>query len=602
MEGMATYHNHVALHLRQIALFALPRSTDFEDEADDHDANSGNADRITESFDSRELDFQDGSSDADSESLNIDDDESGDESEELPRAYDIRRRPLRMADVTLLLIVLMRGIENRQERLEARQSLLGVSEEAFDTMETIAEEFSVDLALCRQMPGPQIASRFPQSAIRRYACSCGCHATFTGQYEWRRHEESNVLCWSCGVPDCGKIYRRYKKIEAHVTRDHEARGGVWHSTPQSICKVFQRRCGLCSSNFEHLEAFLDHVASHWNDPKETRTMNDWRWGGEEAVEDFGKGSEKDISKDLHNILEEVWFDSPPIIEHWSLSAFEGSPLTKLLPDGRSSKCFTGNNLANVSRFIDEFDYSLLFGIRPSNSKSFETGFYIRRDNRIRIVCRDSGHGARSSILPLDAVSIRWQRSTLELWRRYSRKVRMWATLTFRHVETLLIFRCVLFVLQALDAETPVEPKVSGLVEISESKEYFGGGFVENGALLALRVFYVSSSRIVYLESSHLNGYSKGTPLWIAFVNQHIGDSRWKSKTSETKVRLQSLKRHIFTPNYVPQTDPDGMSELEFPIASDADDFLCTIEDLAKHIKKLENKANEGDTEKTYKKQ
>ncbi|KAJ5634778.1 hypothetical protein N7528_002620 [Penicillium herquei] len=135
------------------------------------------------------------------------------------------------------------------------------------------------------------------------------------------------------------------------------------------------------------------------------------------------------------------------------------------------------------------------------------------------------------------------------------------------MEILVIIFCTFLALRTQDNGWPVDDIRDYLLDGEE--ELFGGTIVDNNYLHALRVFRDQISGAVRLQASVYEGHMKNTPVWTAFINQHLNRNTWLKVRDMTTVIVPDLKPTIFMmpQDYTPATTEDGEHILKFASSS-----------------------------------
>ncbi|PYH45441.1 uncharacterized protein BP01DRAFT_356486 [Aspergillus saccharolyticus JOP 1030-1] len=275
-----------------------------------------------------------------------------------------------------------------------------------------------------------------------------------------------------------------------------------------------------------------------------------------------------------------------VSDHWARRVFlDEHPQTPIPYIGESSKCF-GEPKANPKAWLDSEGFEELFQLAFNSETDVRVCFYLRdEDHRARVVCK-ARRSARSNeyfILPLNMLEIVRVGSCLQLCRRRrgGSELVLWANLKFSTIEQMVIFFCTFLALRSQDSGRPVAVETIRDYELAQEEELFGGQIVDDDFLHALRVYRDEVSGAVRLQASVHKGELKRSPVWTAFITDHIGTPGWIRRPEPKIVVLKEVRRSIFTfPDYTPPQTARGEHVLKFTHRSDAQGFVETITELA----------------------
>ncbi|KAJ5716895.1 hypothetical protein N7488_002541 [Penicillium malachiteum] len=132
---------------------------------------------------------------------------------------------------------------------------------------------------------------------------------------------------------------------------------------------------------------------------------------------------------------------------------------------------------------------------------------------------------------------------------------------------LIITFCTFLALRTQDNGWPVDDIRDYFLDGEE--ELYGGKIVDDNYLHALRVFRDSISGTVRLQASVYEGHMKNTPVWTAFITQHLNRNSWLKVGDRRTIILPDLKPSIFMmpQDYTPATTEDGEHILKFASSS-----------------------------------
>ncbi|GES58531.1 hypothetical protein ATEIFO6365_0004068200 [Aspergillus terreus] len=273
-----------------------------------------------------------------------------------------------------------------------------------------------------------------------------------------------------------------------------------------------------------------------------------------------------------------------VAEHWAKRVFLDEHTTTLIPnDGECSTCL-GEHLPGAKRMLHEQGFEKLVELSFNGDADFRVHFYIREDDhRARILCKSprTSRGSEYYCLPLNMLEIVCVGSCLQLCRRSKggKGLIVWANFKFTAIEQLVVFFCTFLALRSQDSGRPVE-RIRDY-ELEREQELFGGKIVDDNFLHALRIYRDTVSGAVRLQASVHKGEMKRSPIWTAFITQHIGTRGWMRLAEPKTVVLRTLQRSIFTfPDYNPPLTAQGEHILKFTNRSDATAFVQTISELA----------------------
>ncbi|PYH77270.1 hypothetical protein BO82DRAFT_424378 [Aspergillus uvarum CBS 121591] len=279
-------------------------------------------------------------------------------------------------------------------------------------------------------------------------------------------------------------------------------------------------------------------------------------------------------------------DSSVLGEHWARRVFLDDHTQTPIPYvGESSKCL-GEPKSNPKAWLDGEGFEELLQLAFNSETDLRVCFYLRdEDHRARIVCK-ARRSARSNeyfILPLNMLEIVRVGSCLQLCRRRrgGSELVLWANLKFSTIEQMVIFFCTFLALRSQDSGRPVTVESIRDYELAQEEELFGGQIVDDDFLHALRVYRDEVSGAVRLQASVHKGELKRSPVWTAFITDHIGTRGWIRRPEPKVVVLKEIRRSIFTfPDYTPPQTTRGEHVLKFTHRSDAQGFYETMTELA----------------------
>ncbi|RAL15407.1 uncharacterized protein BO97DRAFT_431995 [Aspergillus homomorphus CBS 101889] len=287
-------------------------------------------------------------------------------------------------------------------------------------------------------------------------------------------------------------------------------------------------------------------------------------------------------------------------DHWARRVFLDEHTNTPIPYiGESSECL-GEPKANPKAWLESEGFDELFQLRAFNGETdLRVCLYLRdEDHRARIVCK-ARRSARSNeyfILPLNMLEIVRVDSCLQLCRRRrgGSELVLWANLKFSTIEQMVIFFCTFLALRSQDSGRPVAVESIRDYELAQEEELFGGQIVDDDFLHALRVYRDEVSGAVRLQASVHKGELKRSPVWTAFITEHIVNPGWIRHTEPKVVVLRGIRRSIFTfPDYTPPQTAKGEHVLRFTHRSDAQGFMETIAELAHHMDSVHRANSSG---------
>jgi len=109
-----------------------------------------------------------------------------------------------------------------------------------------------------------------------------------------------------------------------------------------------------------------------------------------------------------------------------------------------------------------------------------------------------------------------------------------------------------------------QPSSSGMDDFfSKEKIEFAGEIEDDHYLHALRVLKDKDTKCVRLEASARRGPMKNTPIWTAFVTEHVGSRQWMRRFNGRVLELSQLHPYVFCESYQPPRSAVGTFQLRF---------------------------------------
>ncbi|PKY08365.1 hypothetical protein P168DRAFT_246889 [Aspergillus campestris IBT 28561] len=276
-------------------------------------------------------------------------------------------------------------------------------------------------------------------------------------------------------------------------------------------------------------------------------------------------------------------DSNVLSDHWAKRVFlEEHSRTRIPYVGERSKCL-GEPTPGVKRWLQDQGFEELFQLAFNGDSDLRVYMYLREDDhRTRIVCK-APRNSRSSdyfCLPLNMLEIVRTGSCLQLCRRRrgGSELVLWATFKFGTIEQLVLFFCTFLALRSQDSGRPIE-RIRDY-ELDDEVEIFGGLIIDDDYLHALRVYRDKESNAIRLQASIHKGEMNRSPVWTAFITEHVVTRGWARRMDAKKVVLREMEKTIFTlSDYTPPRTRRGEHVLKFANATDAQEFIRIIGDL-----------------------
>jgi hypothetical protein len=248
--------------------------------------------------------------------------------------------------------------------------------------------------------------------------------------------------------------------------------------------------------------------------------------------------------------------------HWAATLFDGNhPITSLGKSGLESHCL-GISSSGVELGLSNQDKEVF--TLPFDNNLVARMSCNRIDGTAKILCitnRPYGAGALQSCLPLHLLTVDRVNSSLHLFRAKN----LWACLNFSVYEQLVLFYCAFAALRNKGPFTASTKRDQDRYDMKGEVQKFGGQIIDDGFEHALRVFRDIDSKAIRLQASVLRGELKHTPVWTAFISDHLRrSSSWLKRGSNPKVvRLGSLDHYVFCAEYKPKIGTRGEFDLKF---------------------------------------
>ncbi|KAL2867099.1 uncharacterized protein BJX67DRAFT_114289 [Aspergillus lucknowensis] len=280
--------------------------------------------------------------------------------------------------------------------------------------------------------------------------------------------------------------------------------------------------------------------------------------------------------------------SGTLSDHWASRVFFGPRTATRIPNrGLDSICYGDAQTGLKPWLVDQGFEEILQLAFPGTASGpdFRVFFYLREhDHRSRVVCKAAKRGEPSEYfcLPLNMLEIvRHQSSCLQLCRRRAKgkELVVWANLKFSTIEDMVLFYCTFLALRSQDSGRPVD-RIRDY-ELNHEEELFGSPILDDDFVHALRVYRDGVTGAVRLQASVHRGEMKRSPVWTAFITDHIRSRGWVRLVEPKVVLLRDLHQTIFTfPEYNPPKTQRGGHLLNFTNRTDAEAFISTIAELA----------------------
>jgi hypothetical protein len=259
------------------------------------------------------------------------------------------------------------------------------------------------------------------------------------------------------------------------------------------------------------------------------------------------------------------------IAHWATKIYDGKfPRTPMLLTGEASQCYgRAENPAIMQRLADE---QFIDVIRQTLDADFHVRLYWRpSDHRARMLCirKDGANVITHYCIPLTGLKLCRKESQLLFFRldRETREFNLWAALTFRFYEPLVLFYCAFTAMKRQDHAGSHELLQDKYHQKgSEEKEEYAGEIKDDNFLHTIRIYRDKTSGCLRLEARARRGSFTATPIWTAFVTRAMLRKPWIKVVGLKILQLTELHPYSFCPQYTPPTSKSGKFKLQFTSA------------------------------------
>lgn len=153
-----------------------------------------------------------------------------------------------------------------------------------------------------------------------------------------------------------------------------------------------------------------------------------------------------------------------------------------------------------------------------------------------------------------------------------RQYTVWARLPFPTYESQVLFYCAFVALKRQDSN----PSLPLLKDYFPGETLLFSGIIEDDNFIhKLKMLQDVDTRAIRLEASPWRGPMVNTPIWTAFITEHVRSRRWARQVTTTVVELDPLKPYIFCHAYTPPRVA-RRSRLNFTTRNDADTFMLQL--------------------------
>ncbi|KAI2793083.1 hypothetical protein POX_b03130 [Penicillium oxalicum] len=231
-------------------------------------------------------------------------------------------------------------------------------------------------------------------------------------------------------------------------------------------------------------------------------------------------------------------------DHWIKEIFTTFETMTPIPRGRERAGCFGEPRPDIKQWLREQGYDLLLQLEFKDETNMTVYFYLReQDHRARIMCK-LPHRSRSSeyfCLPLNLLEIVREGSCLQLCRRRhgGSELVLWASILFPNIEMMVAFFTTFIGLRSQDAGHPVDDIRDH--ELDGERELYGGQIIDDDFVYALRVYRDKLSKAVRIQTSVHKGEMDRTPVWTAFITEHLTRRSWLRSLDDQTVVVRDLK-------------------------------------------------------------
>ncbi|KAJ5749099.1 uncharacterized protein N7511_010795 [Penicillium nucicola] len=278
--------------------------------------------------------------------------------------------------------------------------------------------------------------------------------------------------------------------------------------------------------------------------------------------------------------------------HWAKDVYGTCDTKTPLPSVSEISGCRGEDHPGVKQAIREKGFEELLKLNVNDDSDMSVSFWLReKDNRARIMCKTPRRGSRPSeyfCLPLNLLEILRERSCLRLCRRRrsGTELVLWTLLKFTTMEDMVLFHNTFIALRSQDQGHP--PRQILDHELQDEDEIFGGQINDDEYPHALRIYQDLETGAVRLQSSIMDGDTRQTPVWTAFITKHIEKPRLFHQYDAATIHIRNLKPVVFisAEDYSLPKNRHGDHVLKFTSAAgvkwcglDAEGFLDIVHEL-----------------------
>jgi len=275
------------------------------------------------------------------------------------------------------------------------------------------------------------------------------------------------------------------------------------------------------------------------------------------------------------------------ISHWAPKVFDGRhSTTHFTTFGEPTVCYGRLETPGcVDRLITE-QFIEVLRLPLDAAKVYVRIYWRPSDHRARILMttKDTSGIALRYCIPLTALKLIRKGPSIHLYR-YSREnedLELWANLNFTVYEQLVLFYCAFAAMKSQDWQQSPEILQDRYHKAtrSEEKEEFSGEIKDDNYLHALRIYRDKDSGGIRLEARARRGQFTATPIWTAFITEHVDSATWIRRMGQKVLQLSNLHPYVFCHGYSPPRSKSGKFRLQFTSSKDANDFMVMVNELS----------------------